>query len=118
MKNGFITVAETNAFIAQAKGILSDDERQEVINMIASDPKCGELMRGTGGLRKVRFALPGRGKRSGARVVFFYHNDDMPVFLFAIFAKNEKDNLTKAERNTLKKITAAIVTEWKKGKPK
>lgn len=116
MGSELVTVAETNAFIAQSKGIFTDEERQEVINVIASDPKCGDLIKGTGGVRKVRIALPGGGKSGGARVAFFYHNNDMPVFLFAVFAKNEKDNLTMAERNELKKVTAAIVTGWKKRK--
>ncbi|PCI40977.1 MAG: addiction module toxin RelE [Rhodospirillaceae bacterium] len=110
-----ITVAETNAFIAQAKSVLSDEDRFEVINMIASNPKCGDVMKGTGGVRKVRVSLQGRGKSGGARVVYFYHNDEMPIFLFAVFAKNEKDNLTKTECNELKKVTAQIVKEWKKG---
>lgn len=117
MPIGLITVAETNAFIAQSKGVFTDDERREVVNMIASDPECGVVMAGTGGVRKVRVALAGGGKSGGARVVYFYHSDDMPVFLFAVFAKNEKANLTKAECNGLKKVTAAIVSEWKKRKP-
>jgi len=114
MSNERITIAETNAFIAQAKAVFSDDERQEMVNMIAANPKCGSLIQGSGGVRKVRVALPGRGKSGGARVVYFYHNDAIPLYLLAVFAKNEKDNLTKAECAALKKMTAAIVKAWNK----
>jgi len=114
MSDERITIAETNAFIAQAKAVFSDDERQDVVNMIAANPQCGALIQGSGGVRKVRVALPGRGKSGGARVVYFYHNDAIPLYLLAVFAKNEKDNLTKAERNALKNMTAAIVKAWNK----
>lgn len=107
-------VAETSAFIAQAKDVFTDEEREDSVNMIAADPKCGEVMQGTGGVRKVRVALSGRGKRGGARVIYFYHDDGMPLYLLAVFAKNEKDNLSKAERNALKTVTGQIVAAWKK----
>jgi hypothetical protein len=109
-----MTVAETSAFIAQAKDVFTDEEREDSVNMIAADPKCGEVMQGTGGVRKVRVALSGRGKRGGARVIYFYHDDGMPLYLLAVFAKNEKDNLSKAERNALKTVTGQIVAAWKK----
>lgn len=112
MTDELITIAETKAFIAQAKAVFSDDVRQEMVNTIAADPKCGALIQSTGGVRKVRVALPGRGKSGGARVVYFYHNDTIPLYLLAVFAKNEKDNLSKAERGALKKLTEAIVRAW------
>lgn len=109
-----MTVAETSAFIAQAKDVFTDAEREDAVNMIAADPTCGEVMQGTGGVRKVRVALPGRGKRGGARVIYFDHDDGMPLYLLAVFSKNEKDNLSKAERNALKTVTGQIVAAWKK----
>lgn len=112
MSDERITIAETNAFIAQAKAVFSDDERQGVVNMIAANPLCGALIQGSGGVRKVRTTLPGRGKSGGARVVYFYHNDTIPLYLLAVFAKSEKDNLTKAECAALKKMTATIVQAW------
>ncbi len=62
-----------------------------------------DVMAGTGGFRKVRFARQGRGKSAGARVIYIYRNDKFPVFLITVFAKNRKANLTKAERNALAK---------------
>ncbi len=76
--------------------------------MIARDPTCGVLIGGTGGVRKVRFAFGGRGKSGGARVVYFFFNETIPVFLFNIFAKNEKENLSKAELNALARLAEVI----------
>jgi hypothetical protein len=76
--------------------------------MIARDPTCGVLIEGTGGVRKVRFAFGGRGKSGGARVVYFFHNETIPAFLLNIFAKNEKQNMSKAELNALARIVELI----------
>jgi hypothetical protein len=76
--------------------------------MIARDPTCGVLIEGTGGVRKVRFALGGRGKSGGARVVYFFNNETIPAFLLNIFAKNEKQNMSKAELNALARIVELI----------
>ena len=96
-----MTVFETAAYLTRASKLLSSEEQVTVVEMIARDPECGDVVEGTGGVRKVRFAFGGRGKSGGARVVYFFHNETIPVFLLAIFAKNEKANLSKGERNEL-----------------
>ena len=83
-------------------------EIDTVTNLLAADPLCGDLIQGTGGVRKVRIAAKGKGKRGGVRVVYYYHSEALPVFLLTVFAKNEKDNLTKAERNTLAKLVRIL----------
>jgi hypothetical protein len=101
MKSDLITVVETNSFIADAKACMNDEERAEAINMIAAHPECGDLIPGGGGIRKVRFAIGGKGKSSGVRIIYFFHNERVPVFLLAVFAKNDRANLTQAETNML-----------------
>ena len=71
--------------------------------MVATDPECGDVMAGTGGFRKARFARQGMGKSGGARVIYIYHSEKLPVFLITVFAKNRKANLSKEERNALAK---------------
>jgi RelE toxin of RelEB toxin-antitoxin system len=71
-------------------------------------PKCGDVIRGTGGFRKVRVARKGMGKSGGARVVYIWRNERFPVFLITVFPKNEKENLSMAERNALKKRADSI----------
>jgi hypothetical protein len=62
-----------------------------------------------GGIRKLRWSLPSRGKRSGARVIYYYHSEHLPVFLLAAYAKNEKANLSNAERNAMKRLVPMLV---------
>jgi len=113
MTTTWITVAETAAYLSQAKTVLNDANRAAIIDLVSTDPMCGILIAGTGGVRKVRFALPGRGKSGGVRVVYFYHDDAMPLYLLAVFAKSERASLTKAECNALQKLTTVLVTRWK-----
>lgn len=87
---------------------MSDEQRAEVVEMLARDPECGEIMQGTGGVRKVRVALAGRGKSGGARVIYYFHSERLPVFALSVFAKNEKANLTPAQRNAMAAVVKAI----------
>ncbi len=101
-------VVETPGYLKDAAAIFTAVEREEIVTMVANDPECGEVMQGTGGVRKVRVGRGGRGKSGGARVVYIHHDSDHPVFLLAAFAKNEKANLTKAERNELAAFVKAL----------
>src|ERR1700675_3515722 len=97
------TVVETPTCLAIANKLFSEEERADIVALVAADPQCGDLIRGTGGFRKVRVARKGMGKSGGARVVYIWRNERFPVFLIAVFPKNEKENLSMAERNALKK---------------
>lgn len=70
-------------------------------------------MPGTGGARKVRFAGRGKGKSGGYRVITYYAADDVPVFLLDLFAKGDKVNVTKAERNELREILSTLVADYR-----
>ena len=70
---------------------------------LAHNPEAGDLMPGTGGARKVRFAGRGKGKSGGYRVVTFYGGEDIPVFLLDVYGKDTQANLSQAERNALRK---------------
>ena len=96
-----ITVVETQAFITASKGCLTEEERFDAITMIANNPECGDLIPGGGGIRKVRFAIGGRGKRGGARVVYYFHNEKVPIFALTVFAKKERIDLSRDELNLL-----------------
>lgn len=96
-----ITVAETLEYIRCAEKLLSPADRMEVVEYLAANPKAGDLMQGTGGVRKLRWARGGRGKSGGVRVIYYFHSDAMPLYLLTMFAKNERSSLSKAERNGL-----------------
>ncbi len=104
------TVAELPSYISFAEKHLSTEERQDIINFLAKNPKAGDIMQGTGGVRKLRWGKGGRGKSGGVRVIYYFHNEQLPLYLVTLFAKNERDNLTAEERNNLAKLVAILVT--------
>jgi len=67
---------------------------------------------------KFVWAAKGRGKRGGIRVVYYFHNEAFPVFLLTVYSKNQKANLTKAERNELKTLVPSLVKTYGKGRKK
>lgn len=106
------TVAETPEYIRRADKLLSDDERRDVLQYLAAHPRAGDLMEGTGGVRKLRWARGGRGKSGGVRVIYYFHSDAMPLYLLTLFAKNERANLSKAERNELAELVGILTAAW------
>ena len=108
------TVVETPAYLATAKGILSSAERADIISIAAETPRAGVAL--GGGIHKMRIARRRRGKSSGARVVFLFAGDDVPVFLLTVFAKNEKANLGTRERTALISAAKQMVEDYRKRK--
>jgi hypothetical protein len=107
-----ITIAEVPYYIGHAEKLLTTAERQGIIDFLAARPKAGDLIEGTGGIRKLRWAYGGRGKSAGVRVIYYFHSEGIPLYLITLFAKNERANLTKAERNELAKLVGILVTSW------
>jgi hypothetical protein len=106
-----MTVVETGRFIKDAQPLMPESERAELIAFVAGNPEAGNVIPETGGVRKLRWGIPGRGKRGGARVIYYYHSERLPVFLLAAYAKNEKANLSKAERNAMRKLVPILIEE-------
>lgn len=107
-----MTVVETARFLKDAKSMLSDSEREELVAFLGANPAASEIIPETGGVRKIRWALAGRGKRGGARVIYYFHNERLPVFLLAAYGKNEKANLSMAERNAMKRLVLILVAGY------
>ena len=106
------TVVETPAYLAAAQGVLTDALRAKIVNMVAENPEAGVPL--GGGVRKVRIALPGRGKRGGARVVLLFAGEDVPVFLLTVFAKNEMANLGVGERTALVAAAKKLAADYRR----
>lgn len=92
-----VTVAETHEFQRRAESLMSGPEIDRLIDHLAYNPKAGDVIEGTGGIRKPRWALQGRGKRGGARAIYYYQQARFPLLVISIFAKNAMSDLTAAE---------------------
>lgn len=103
--------AETPTFICQARKLFSEQERRELIDYLAANPLAGDEIPGAGGVRKLRFAASGRGKRGGARVIYFYGGDRIPIYLLLVYAKSDRIDLNPGERRAVAAIVRAIKGE-------
>ncbi len=111
-----ITVVETPEFISRAKRLLAEGDREELIGYLAHNPTAGDVVPGAGGIRKIRWRLEGRGKRGGARVIYFFHGVSVPLFLLTAFAKNERVDLSQADRNSFQRLTKLLVETYRRPK--
>ena len=83
----------------------------ELINEVATKPEEGSIISQAGGVRKMRIAREGQGKSGSFRVIYYYYTENNPVLLFTVFGKNERANISDAERNALYKVVQAIKKE-------
>ena len=106
-----IAVMETETYLGVAERLMSEEERVAVVNRIAASPESGVVVPGTGGLRKLRIPLKGRGKRGGGRVIYWYHSEGYPAVLLTVFAKSEAADMTPEQRRRFVAIGAAILDQ-------
>lgn len=113
MKTKLLTVVEMPIYLRQAEKIWSDEERAALVDHIARNPESGVLIPDTGGVRKMRWGRAGSGKRGGARVIYFYHHTDAPLYLLLAYAKAQREDMTQDE----KKAVAALAASLKQQNP-
>ncbi len=99
----------TSIFARRADALLSRDERAKLIALLATTPEAGDVIPGTGGIRKLRFAAGGQGKRGAFRVIYYVLTDDMPILALLIYGKGEQVNPTPDQ----KKAMAAVVGSFR-----
>jgi hypothetical protein len=99
---------ETSYFTKQLSQLLSDDEYAMFQGYMVANPRAGDVIQGTGGLRKVRWAAGGAGKRAGARVIYFYAAAQSQIRLLLIYKKGVQDDLTADQKKALK----SIIDNW------
>jgi mRNA-degrading endonuclease RelE of RelBE toxin-antitoxin system len=104
------TVAETPTFTKQAEALFDEVEKQELITFLSQNPFAGDVIMGTGGVRKLRFAASGRGKRGGARVIYYYLDEDMPLYALLVYPKNAKTDLTQEDKRAATALVSALKT--------
>lgn len=105
-------VIETPAYLAAAaRAGMTEDDRVAVVDFIASNPQAGDLIKGSGGVRKVRIAKPGGGKSGGWRVLTAYVSDTVAVLLVTAYGKNQRGNVSKAEINEMAQLMKDLKAE-------
>jgi len=95
---------ETALFTKWLQDYLNDDEYSELQNYLIDQPEAGDLIPGTGGLRKLRWGLENKGKRGGIRVIYYWQVSEDQIYLFTLYAKNEISDLSSDEKKVLKKM--------------
>jgi hypothetical protein len=90
------TIVELPEFSRRSEKLLSATERLSIINYLAAHPAAGDIMQGTGGVR----------------IIYYVHNETIPLFLLTLFGKGEKSNLSKSERNDLAKFTTLLINNY------
>ena len=109
-----IYIKTTPAFDEKAEKLLSTEVLEEFLDHIGQNPEAGKVITGTGGIRKIRWhtGKNNKGKSGGVRILYHY-SDDLLVLLITLFGKTEKEDLTQAERNTLKRTVPLLVAKYR-----
>lgn len=100
---------EAASFTKYLQDYLNDDEYRELQSFLIEQPEAGDLIQGTGGLRKLRWSLNNKGKRGGARVIYYWQISVDKIYFFTLYAKNEMSDLSSDEKKTLKQM----LEDWK-----
>ena len=99
---------ETPTFTRLLAPLLTDDEYAAMQTLLAEYPDRGDIIRGGGGIRKLRFALQGRGKSGGVRVIYYWLREDGQIYMLLIYPKSKKDNLTDEETALLRELVKEL----------
>ncbi len=95
-------ILETSIFTKKLKLLLPDEDYRKFQNVLILNPKSGKLIKGSGGLRKIRWSIPGKGKSGGVRVIYYYVMKEGIILMLLIYPKSERDDLTKEQQKILK----------------
>ncbi len=99
---------ETPTFTRLVTGLLSDDSYRGLQNELAGDPERGDIIKGGGGIRKLRYAVQGRGKSGGVRVIYYWIKDNHQIYLLVVYPKSKKDTLTDKETAMLRELVKEL----------
>ena len=99
-----LTFRETSVFTRQITELITDDELSALEWVLMANPERGDLIRGSGGLRKIRWAGSGRGKRGGLRVIYYWHVPGSVILFLLAYPKNEQEDLSPAQIKLLKNL--------------
>ncbi len=109
MTEQYQSIVELSDFVTFAERHLRETELEELLFFLANNPEAGDVVAGTGGVRKLRWAAKGKGKSGGVRVIYYHHNVAMPLFMITGYAKGDKANISSMEKHTIRKLITTLV---------
>jgi hypothetical protein len=104
-----ITIAQMPSYLRSIERLLTDDEANELIYHLALHPEAGDVIPDTGGVRKLRWPAKNMGKRRGARIIYYFRDLTMPLYMLAAYAKNSKADISDREKNELHALVDTLV---------
>lgn len=99
-----MVIIETSIFTQQVQALLSDEDYRKLQVALILHPELGAIIPGSGGLRKTRWGIQGRGKRSGVRVIYYWMIMQDKILMLFMYAKNDQEDLTQEQLKVLRKI--------------
>ena len=99
-----MVIKETPIFTKQIQSLVSDDEYSHFQNLLINNPEMGSIIKNSGGIRKTRISAKGKGKRGGARILYYWISDEEQIFMLLAYAKNEFDNISHEQLKILKSL--------------
>ncbi len=103
-----MVIIETRIFTRRIKELISDDEYRALQETLVNRPGMGDIVQGTGGLRKVRWKQEGHGKSGGVRVIYYWMTEDEQLYMLYVYPKSQQEDLTAEQKKALK----SIVERW------
>ncbi len=104
----FVEFIETPTFTRMVTTLLTDDEYRELQNVLVEDPERGDIIKGGGGIRKLRHAVQGRGKSGGVRVIYYWIKDKHQIYMLVVYPKSKKDDLSDKETAILRELVKEL----------
>ena len=97
-------IVETTVFTKLISQLMDDDQYRELQGLLIEYPESGDLIQGSGGLRKIRWKLAGRGKRGGVRIIYYWAVSADQIRMLYVYSKGDQENLTKDQLNVLRQV--------------
>ncbi len=107
-----LTIVETAFFTRESKKLIQEEEIGELKNYLAATPDVGDIIPGLRGIRKLRWQANQKGKRGGARIIYFFYNFNMPLFLLDIYTKSKKNDLTSVDKKELNNLVDELINQY------
>jgi mRNA-degrading endonuclease RelE of RelBE toxin-antitoxin system len=112
MSSTLITIAETHSFQKEAQKILGENELDKLKDFLSKNPKSGDIIPGLRGIRKIRWQVNQKGKSGGSRIIYFFYNTNIPVFLLDIYTKSSKSDLSSKEKKIMNNMVDELIESY------